>query len=168
MKTSVKIFRILTCIFIFVYTALLICYIAKNVKYSCFKITEVGNAYELGFESMNPMAWSYVISGIALLALCAVTAIFLFRKSLLSATISGASTVASAIYGVRLNTMLSEVTFWREPMRRLGIYDAEACLSVKPGLAGLCIAFAVCYVILFMIEYKKSQKPLGEENEQNS
>jgi len=53
-------------------------------------------------------------------------------------------------------------------MRHLGIYDIKLWLAIKPSLARLCILSALCYAALCTVEYIRSRKKLGEENEQDS
>ncbi len=163
MKTTVKFFRIVTCILASLYTLLACWHVAQTALYMCYRITSVGDEYAMGFDSITPEAWFYIISGVALLALCAVAMIFLFRRGWLSALIAGVSILASAIYGMCLNTMLSEFTLWREIVRVLKIYGmGNMHLSVKNVLALLSILSAVCYFVLYIISYKKSSN-VGED-----
>ena len=175
MKTSVKIFRILTCIFVSLYTVLVSYHIGDHAKYSCMKImTDFSDGkikFWLEFDHITGEAWFYIISGVALVALFAVAIVFLFRKGLVPTIVSPLSILIASIYSLSINTQLSEVTLWREPLRRLGVMPeqrVDACLSIKPGLARLCIILAVCYFILSFIQHKKSQKTIGDKNEQNS
>ena len=157
MKKSTSIFRIVTCIAVALYTLPACFHAAQTAQYMCYRITPVGDEYAMGFDSITPEAWFYIISGVALLALCAVAMIFLFRRGWLSALIAGVSILASAIYGMCLNTMLSEFTLWREIVRVLKIYGmGNMHLSVKNVLALLSILSAVCYFVLYIISYKKS------------
>ena len=157
MKKSTSIFRIVTCIAVALYTLPACFHAVQTAQYMCYRITSVGEDYVMGFDSITPEAWFYIISGVALLALCAVAMIFLFRRGWLSALIAGVSILASAIYGMCLNTMLSEFTLWREIVRVLKIYGmGNMHLSVKNVLALLSILSAVCYFVLYIISYKKS------------
>lgn len=168
MNIAVKIFRIVTCIVMSLYT-LLACYnVAQTTQYLCYRITPVGEEYVMGFDSIPAEAWFYIASGVVLLALGAVTVVFLFRKGIPSAVVACAATLTSAIYGMCLNTMLSEVTLWREIVRVLKIYGMGTMyLSIKNVLALLSILSVVCYFVLYIIAYKKHQT--GEDlNEQNS
>ena len=70
-----------------------------------------------------------------------------------------------------MDTQISEVKLWREPFLKLGIYGESAIdmrLAIKPGFARACIILAICYVVLSIVEYNKSQKISGDKNEQNS
>ncbi len=156
MKISVKISRIVTCVLTSLYTLLMCYHVAQNVRYACYRITPAGEEYVMGFDSITSVAWFYIASGVALLALCVVTVIFLFRKGWLSALIATLSVTTSAICGMCLNTTLAEFTLWREFMRWLSVEDAlAASLSVKPMAAYLCICAAVVYVVLCLVAYRK-------------
>ena len=171
MKTSVKIFRILTCIFTAAYTILAGFHIGESAALKCVKMVLVDGAFSLVFDRITGEAWFYIISGVALVALFAVAIVFLFRKGWISSLVSAATTLTGAIYSVCLNTQLSEVTLWREPLRRLGVTPeqrVDACLSIKPVLARLCIILAVGYFVLSFIQHKKSKKSIGDKNEQDS
>ena len=169
MNIAVKIFRIVTCIMMSLYT-LLACYnVAQNARYMCYKITPAGEEYVMGFDSITPEAWFFIGSGVGLLALGSVAVVFLFRKGRTAAIVAGLAVITSAVFGVCLNTQLSEVMLWREFMRWLSLEDAlAASLSVKPTLAVLCIAAAVCYALLYLVSYKKSLTVGEDLNEQNS
>lgn len=158
MKLAVKISRIVTCAMASLYT-LLACYnVAQTTQYLCYRITPVGEEYVMGFDSITTEAWLFIVSGIVLLALGAVTVIFLFRKGIPSAVVACAATLTSAIYGMCLNTMLAEVTLWREIVRVLKIYGmCTMYLSIKNVLALLSILSVVCYFVLYIIAYKKHQ-----------
>ena len=171
MKTSVKIFRILTCVFTAIYTILVGFHVGETAALKCVKIANVDGAYSLVFDRITSDAWFYIISGVALVALFAVAIVFLFRKGLVPTIVSPLSILIASIYSLSINTQLSEVTLWREPLRRLGVMPeqrVDACLSIKPGLARLCIILAVCYFIMSFIQHKKSKKTIGYKNEQNS
>ena len=170
MKKATSISRIVTCVIASLYTLLACFHLGEEARYKCMKIMpNADDAYELMFDRITPEAWFDIISAVALLALCAVAEVFLFRKGISSAVIAATSTVASAIYGMSLNTMLSEFTLWREFMRWLSLEDAlAASLSVKPTLAVLCIAAAVCYAVLYLVSYKKPLTVGEDLNEQNS
>ena len=171
MKTSLKIFRILTCVFTAIYTALAGFHVGETAKLKSYKMAYAGGAYWLEFDRITSDAWFYIISGVVLLLLCAATVVFLFRKGWISAVIASAATTIAAIYAVLLNTQLSEVMLWNERLRRLGVMPdqrVDICLSIKPSLARLCILSALCYAALCTVEYIRSRKKLGEENEQDS
>ena len=148
----------MTCILASLYT-LLACYnVAQTARYLCYRITPVGEEYVMGFDSITAEAWMFIISGVLLLALGAVTVVFLFRKGIPSAVVACAATLTSAIYGMSLNTMLSEVTLWREIVRVLKIYGMGTMyLSIKNVLALLSILSVVCYFVLYISAYKKHQ-----------
>ena len=169
MKLAVNISRIVTCILASLYTLLACWHVAQTARYMCYRITPVGEKYVMGFDSITPEAWLFIISGVVLLALGAVTVVFLFRKGILSAVIAATATVASAIYGMSLNTMLSEVTLWREIMRVFKLYGMDvACVSIKNVLGLLIILSAICYFVLYIISYKKSSNAGEDLDEQNS
>ena len=169
MKKAIGVFRIVTCILISLYTLLVCRHMAQNARYMCYKITPVGEEYVMGFDSITPEAWFFIGSGVGLLALGAVAVVFLFRKGRTAAIVAGLAVITSAVYGVCLNTQLAEVMLWREFMRWLSVEDAlAASLSVKPTLAVLCIAAAVCYAVLYLVSYKKSLAVGEDLNEQNS
>ena len=170
MKTSVKIFRILTCVFVAAYTLLVELNVLGETQYKCMKIVNdpAAGGYVLKFDRITGDAWLYIISGVVLLLLFASTVVFLFRKGWIASIVAAVTALTGAIYSVCINTQLSEVVLWREPMRRLGISDIELWLEIKPSLARLCIVLAVCYAALCTVEYIRSRKKLGEENEQNS
>ena len=169
MKTTVKFFRIVTCILASLYTLLACWHVAQTARYMCYRITPVGEEYVMGFDSITPEAWLFIISGVVLLALCAVAEVFLFRKGIPSAVVACAATLTSAIYGMCLNTMLSEVTLWREIVRALKIYGMGTMyLSIKNVLALLSILSAICYIVLYIIYCKKLSNAEEDANEQNS
>ena len=171
MKTAIKIFRILTCIFTAVYTILAGFHIGETAKLKSYKMAYKNGEFWLEFDRITGEAWFYIISGIVLVALFVVAIVFLFRKGLVLAIVSSVSILVASIYSLFLNTQLSEVSLWREPIRRLGVMPeqiVDACLSIKPGLARVCIILTICYVVLSIVEYKKSQKISGDKNEQNS
>ena len=156
MKTSVKISRIVTCVLTSLYTLLMCYHVAQNVRYACYRITPKGEEYVMGFDSITPEAWFFIGSGVGLLALGVVAVVFLFRKGWLSALIATLSVTISAIYGMSLNTMLSEVTLWREIVRVLKIYGMGTMyLSIKNVLALLSICAAVVYIVLYLVAYRK-------------
>lgn len=169
MKKAIGISRIVTCILISLYTLMVCRHMAQNARYMCYKITPVGEEYVMGFDSITPEAWFFIGSGVGLLALGAVAEVFLFRKGIPSAVIAATATVASAIYGMSLNTMLSEFTLWREIMRVFKLYGMDvACVSIKNVLGLLSILSAICYFVLYIISYKKSSNAGEDLNEQNS
>ena len=158
MNIAVKIFRIVTCIVMSLYTLLACWHVAQTTQYLCYRITPVGEKYVMGFDSITAEAWLFIVSGIVLLALGTVTVVFLLRKGIPSAVIACAATLTSAIYGMCLNTMLSEFTLWREIVRVLKIYGMGTMyLSIKNVLALLSILSVVCYFVLYIIAYKKHQ-----------
>ena len=169
MKLAVNISRIVTCAMASLYTLPACWHVAQTARYMCYRITPVGEEYVMGFDSITAEAWLFIISGVVLLALCAVTVVFLFRKGIPSAVIAATATVAAAIYGMSLNTRLSEFTLWREIMRVLKIYGMGTMyLSIKNVLALLSILSVVCYFVLYIISYKKSSNAEEDLNEQNS
>ena len=170
MKTSVKIFRILTCVLISAYALLVELNVLGETQYKCMKIVNdpAEGGYVLKFDQITGDAWFYIISGVVLFLLFAAAVVFLFRKGLISSLVAAVTAVVGAIYSACLNTQLSEVMLWRELLKRLGIYDIELCLAIKPSIARLCIVSAVCYAALCVIEYIRLRKKVGEENEQNS
>lgn len=157
MKKATSISRIVTCVMASLYTLLACFHLGEEARYKCMTIMpNADDAYELMFDRITPEAWFDIISAVALLALCAVAEVFLFRKGIPSAVIAATATVASAIYGMSLNTMLSEFTLWREIMRVFKLYGMDvACVSIKNVLALLSIAAAVCYVALCLVAYRK-------------
>ena len=169
MKKSTSIFRIVTCIAVALYTLPACFHAVQTAQYMCYRITPVGDEYAMGFDSITPEAWFYIISGVALLVLCAVAMIFLFRRGWLSALIAGVSILASAIYGMSLDTMLSEVVLWREIARIFKIYGTDVVyVSIKNVLGLLCIWAAICYSVLCIIYCKKLSNAGENANEQNS
>lgn len=169
MKRTVNISRIVMCSAAALYTLLACYHVAQTARYMCYRITSVGEEYVMGFDSITAEAWLFIISGVVLLALCAVAEVFLFRKGIPSAVVACAATLTSAIYGMCLNTMLSEFTLWREIVRVLKIYGmGNMHLSVKNVLALLSVLSAVCYFVLYIISYKKSSNVGEDLNEQNS
>lgn len=170
MKKATSISRIVTCVMASLYTLLACFHLGEEARYKCMKIMpNADDAYELMFDRITPEAWFFIGSGVGLLALGAVAVVFLFRKGRTAAIVAGLAVITSAVYGVCLNTQLSEVMLWREFMRWLSVEDAlAASLSVKPTLAVLCIAAAVCYAVLYLVSYKKSLTVGEDLNEQNS
>ena len=170
MKPSGIISRIVTCVAVALYT-LLVCFcVGEEARYKCMKIMlNADGAYELMFDRITSEAWLDIISAVVLLALCAVAIVFLFRRGWLSALIAGAVIIISAIYGMTLNTMLSEVTLWREIARIFKIYGTDVVyVSIKNVLGLLSITAAVCYVVLYIIYCKKLSNAGENANEQNS
>lgn len=169
MKKAIGVSRIVTCILISLYTLLVCRNVAQTTQYLCYRITPVGEEYVMGFDSITPEAWFFIGSGVVLLALGAVAVVFLFRKGRAAAVVAGLAVITSAVFGVCLNTQLADVMLWREFMRWLSLEDAlAASLSVKPTLAVLCIAAAVCYAVLYLASYKKPLTVGEDLNEQNS
>lgn len=170
MKKATSISRIVTCVMASLYTLLACFHLGEEARYKCMTIMpNADDAYELMFDRITPEAWFDIISAVALLALCAVAEVFLFRKGIPSAVIAATATVASAIYGMSLNTMLSEFTLWREIMRVFKLYGMDvACVSIKNVLGLLSILSAICYFVLYIISYKKSSNAGEDLNEQNS
>lgn len=169
MKLIVKISRIVICVVACLYTLLACYHAAQHVRLECYKITPVGEGYAMGACSITAEAWFYIISGVVLLASGVVTVVFLFRRGIAAAVTASAATLISSIYGMCLNTMLSEVTLWREIARIFKIYGTDMIyLSIKNILALLCILVALCYAVLYIITYKKSSTEEVDENEQNS
>lgn len=159
MKLAVKISRIVTCVLVSLYTLLMCCHVAQNVRYACYRITQVGEEYVMGFDSITPKAWFFIGSGVGLLALGAAAVVLLFRKGRLSAVVACAATLISAIYGMCLNTQPAEAVLWREFMRWLSVEDAlAASLSVKPMAAGMCALAAVVYTAFCLVERRISSK----------
>ena len=159
----------MTCILASLYTLLACWHVAQTARYMCYRITPVGEEYVMGVDSIAPEAWLLIISGVVLLALCAIAEVFLFRKGIPFAVVACAATLASAIYGMCLNTMLSEVTLWREIVRVFKLYGMDvACVSIKNVLGLLSILSAICYFVLYIISYKKSSNAGEDLNEQNS
>ena len=170
MKFAAIISRIVTCTVVALYTLLACFHVGEEARYKCMKIMpNADGAYELMLDRITPEALLFIVSGVALLALCAVAMIFLFRKGWLSALIAGVSILASAIYGMSLNTMLSEAVLWREIARIFKIYGTDAVyVSIKNVLGLLCILAAVCYFVLYIIYCKKLSNAEENANEQNS
>jgi len=168
MKKTIKIFRILTCVLVAIYTVLVSYHIGEHARWTFFRISYVDSAYSLAFDSITAATWHYIIPGIIIIALFATTVVFLFRKGWIASIVAAVTTLTGAIYSLCVNTQLSEVGLWREPMRHLGIYDIKLWLAIKPSLARLCILSALCYAALCTVEYIRSRKKLGEENEQDS
>ena len=170
MKKAISISRIVTCVAMALYTLLTCFHVGEEARYKCMKIMpNADGAYELMFDRITPEAWFDIVSAVVLLALCAVAIVFLFRRGWLSALIAGAVIIISAIYGMSLNTMLSEVTLWREIARIFKIYGTDVVyISIKNVLGVLSILAVVCYFVLYIISYKKLSNAGEKANEQNS
>ena len=170
MKFVANFSRIVTCTVVALYTLIACFHVGEEARYKCMKIMpNADGAYELMFDRITPEAWPFIVSGVALLALCAVAIVFLFRRGWVSAAIAGVSILASAIYGMSLNTMLSEATLWREIARIFKIYVTDVVyVSIKNVLGLLSITAAICYFVLYIISCKKSSNAEEDANEQNS
>ena len=163
MKKSIPVFRIVTCVFLALYSFFTCFYIGKTARYKCMTIVKDpdSGAYDMIFDRITGEAWLYIISGVILILLCALVAAFLFRQGLPSALITLAAAVTAAIYGGCLNTQLAELVFWREPLQKIGLSNfsiTNIALSIKPALVILYIASATCYTSMCIVEYKKFQK----------
>ena len=169
MKYAVNISRIVACVAVSLYTLLACFHLGEEAHYKCMRFVPVDEALALESDRITPEAWPYIISAVGLLVLCTVAMIFLFRKGRLAAIIAELAIVTSAIYGMSLNTMLSEYGLWRVIMRVFKLYGLDVVyVSVKNVLGLLSILSAICYFVMYMISCKKISN-LGEDlNEQNS
>ena len=158
MNKAIKISRIVTMTFVSVYT-FLICWHAAETSYlKCLKIEGVkageSTEYKFVFDSITADALFYGISAIILLLLGVASVFFLFRSTRLFVAFAGVSIVTSAVFGVCLNTQVSEGMVWLSLLRRFGIYGTSAvhlCLAIKPMFAYMCILGIIYYSVLFFV-----------------
>ncbi len=156
MKKSILIFRIVTCILASLYATFAGFHLCREAWYKCMSIVPSDGGYALKPSGIVPEARPYIISAVALAVLLAMTVVFLFRRRRLAAVIAALAVITSAVCGMSLDTRLSEFTLWREIARLLGLNDAVATfVSGKAVLATVCIASAVCYLVLYMISCSK-------------
>ena len=161
MNKAVKIARIVTMTFFSVYTFLICWHGAETSYLKCLKIEGVkageSTEYKFVFDSITADALFYGISSIILLLLGVASIVFLFRSTRLFVALAGVSIVTSAVFGVCLNTQVSERMVWVSLLHRLGIYGPSAVhlyLAIKPMLAYMCILSMICYSVLFFVFHR--------------
>ena len=154
MKTAVKISRIVLCVIVSVCTGYLCGHAGYAAYMKNFRMTVQGeDGYEL---ALGEIALN-ILPAVVLLLFGVLCLFFLFHRSQGAAIAAAVSAAAVVLFGLRLDTMLSEYMFMKYQlgMPRIPI---EVALSVKPLLARLCIYTAVLYVVLHLILYYRQRK----------
>ena len=158
MKTAVKIARILLCVIVSLYTVYLGIHVGRSayLKGQEMQINPDG-AFELVWKGINGEVVLYIAVGLLILLSGAVSIFLVFRPHLIAAIGSAACAVVCALFGISLNTELSEYMFIKY---QLGIprIPVEIALAVKPLLALLCICVAVLYAVLYLIFHYRQRK----------
>ena len=154
MKTAVKISRIVLCVIVSVCTAYLCGHAGYAAYMKSWKMTVQGEGgYQMTFGEVVPN----VLPAAALLLFGVLCLFFLFHRSQGAAISSAACAAAVVLFGLRIDTMLSEYMFMRYQLGLTSI-PPEIVPSVKPALAILCIGAAVCYTVFYLIDYRKTYR----------
>ena len=158
MKTAVRITRILLCVTVSFYTVYLGIHVGRSayLKGQEMQINPDG-AFELVWKGINGEVMLYIAVGLLILLSGIASAFLVFKNRCIFAVVASVCAAACALLGISLNTELSEYMFMRY---QLGVprIPVEIALAVKPLLALLCICAAVCYTVLFWIDYQKTYR----------
>ena len=154
MKTAVKISRIVLCVIVSVCTGYLCGHAGYAAYMKNFRMTVQGeDGYEL---ALGEIALN-ILPAVVLLLFGVLCLFFLFHRSQGAAIAAAVSAAAVVLFGLRLDTMLSEYMFMRYQLGLTSV-PPEIVPSVKPALAILCISAAVCYTVLFLIDHRKTYR----------
>lgn len=154
MKYAVRITRIVMCAIVSICTAYLCGHAGYSAHMKSYRITVQGDgSYEM---ALGDVALSF-LPALVLLLLGAVSVFLLFRHSRCAAIASAVCAVAVVLFGLCLDTMLSEYMFMRYPLGLTSV-PPEMVPSVKPTLAILCICATACHTVLLLIDHQKTYR----------
>lgn len=154
MKTAVKISRIVLCAIVSLCTAYLCGHAGYAAYMKSWRMTVQGeDGYQMTFGEVVPN----ILPAAALLLFGMLCLFFLCHRSPGAVIASAACAAAVVLFGLRLDTVLSEYMFMRYQLGLTSV-SPEIVPSVKPTLAVLCICAAVCYVVFYLIDYRKTYR----------
>ena len=154
MKTAMKISRIVLCVIVSVCTV----YLCGHAGYAAYMrswrmATQGEGGYKMTFGEVVPN----VLPAAALLLFGVLCIFFLFHRSQGAAIASAACAAAVVLFGLRLDTMLSEYMFMRYQLGLTSV-SPEIVLTIKPTLAILCICAAGCHTVFYLTDYRKTYR----------
>ena len=161
MKKATSILKILSCIFVSVYTFLACKSIFDMAWLLCQLFHLEDGGYVLAFDRVTSEAVAYFIFAAILFLLGVATVLSLFRRGWIWSVIAGIEALAMALIDATLDTGISEASMWYSLFPSM---EAPTALRIIPTISILCVCLVTAYATLRIVAAKKQQNEAKGNN----